>query len=26
LSEKVGHDLSQAEKEDAMKRAVEILN
>jgi len=26
LSEKVGHELSQAEKEDAMKRAVEILN
>jgi len=26
LSQKVGHDLSQAEKEDAMKRAVEILN
>ncbi|MEN6492166.1 MAG: protein translocase subunit SecD [Rectinema sp.] len=26
LSEKLGHDLSQAEKEDAMKRAVEILN
>lgn len=26
LSEKVGHTLSQAEKEDAMKRAVEILN
>ena len=26
LSEKLGHELSQAEKEDAMKRAVEILN
>jgi preprotein translocase subunit SecD len=26
LSEKLGHDLSSAEKEDAMKRAVEILN
>jgi preprotein translocase subunit SecD len=26
LSEKLGHDLSQAEREDAMKRAVEILN
>ncbi len=26
LSEKLGHDLSAAEKEDAMKRAVEILN
>jgi preprotein translocase subunit SecD len=26
LAQKVGHDLSQAEKEDAMKRAVEILN
>jgi preprotein translocase subunit SecD len=26
LSEKVGHDLSQAEREDAMKRAIEVLN
>lgn len=26
LSEKVGHDLSAAEREDAMKRAIEILN
>ncbi|MEN6499392.1 MAG: protein translocase subunit SecD [Rectinema sp.] len=26
LAQKVGHDLSPAEKEDAMKRAVEILN
>ena len=26
LSEKLGHDLSQTEREDAMKRAVEVLN
>ncbi|MEJ5184990.1 MAG: protein translocase subunit SecD [Rectinemataceae bacterium] len=26
LQEKVGHELSQAEREDAMRRAVEILN